>query len=176
MLIKRRRFQFVQAITLLFSVMAVGCSDGSSRVDTLVADLESDAPPRELRDASFGTLSTDERWVAYLLGGLSERSLFVTSFPDGQGDWKVSVDGAGSVTVFYPQAGDSALEQGSLVALPLTVTLDDAPGPEVFVARFDVPAEQARQEAEAAWSAGGVQGVRAWAAQASADAVVVQRR
>lgn len=84
----------------------------------------------------------------------------------------LSVDGNGTVTVFW----DGAVEDGSDVALPLTVTLDGAPGPEVFVVVFDRDAAQAEAELRATWQAGGHQAVVEWARIEAADAVVVERR
>lgn len=91
----------------------------------------------------------------------------------------LSVDGAGTVTVFYPVPGESPVALPSGVAdvpLPLTVTLDAAPGPEVFVAAFGADAEAARAALSAAWRSGGAAGVADWAKAHDADAVVVEKR
>jgi hypothetical protein len=100
--------------------------------------------------------------------------------PAGHGEVVLmSVDGAGTVTVFYPVEGETVQElpaEATDVPLPLTVTLDGAPGPEVFVAVFDTTPSQARDEAERTWQAGGAEAVMAWAQRNPADAVVVERR
>jgi len=91
----------------------------------------------------------------------------------------LSVDGAGTVTVFYPVAGEvpEALPSGVAdVPLPLTVTLDAAPGPEVFVAAFDTDPATAEQAVRAAWQSGGAAGVADWAKAHDADAVAVEKR
>ena len=91
----------------------------------------------------------------------------------------LSVDGTGTATVFYPQAGETEppLPAGDAdVALPLTVTLDGAPGPEVFVALFDTDPAQARAGALAAWNAGGAAGLEQWAHAQHGDAAPVEKK
>lgn len=91
----------------------------------------------------------------------------------------LSVDGAGTVSVFWPAEGESPepLSGEGLVRLPDAIVLDDAPGPEVFVAVFDRPVSAARSELLRAWSDGGAAAVRAWADRAAGvDAVEVTRR
>lgn len=58
----------------------------------------------------------------------------------------LSVDGSGTISVFYPGPEQSTQtlgtsEEAGLQPLPGTIVLDDAPGPEVFLALFgkDVP-------------------------------------
>ncbi len=92
----------------------------------------------------------------------------------------VSVDGDGTLSVFYPeQIADAphALSGVGRVALPELVTLDDAPGPEVFVAVLDRPTEEAASEVQRIYQDGGHEGLLAWAAEAAGvDAVEVTRR
>lgn len=91
----------------------------------------------------------------------------------------LSVDGAGTVTVFYPAPGEvpEALPGGVAdVSLPLTVTLDAAPGPEVFVAAFDADPVAATAAVRAAWQSGGAEAVAEWAKAHDADAVAVEKR
>lgn len=91
----------------------------------------------------------------------------------------LSIDGTGTATVFYPQAGETEppLPAGpGDVPLPLTVTLDGAPGPEVFVTLFDVDPARARTEALAAFQAGGAKGLEQWARAQHGDAVPVEKK
>ena len=92
----------------------------------------------------------------------------------------VSIDGTGQLTWFFPEAaGGTAvpLETDGLVALPDSVTLDGAPGPEVFVAVFDRPPAEAAAEVERVYADGGHEGLVRWAdAEAGVDAVEVTRR
>jgi len=92
----------------------------------------------------------------------------------------LSVDGAGAVTVLYPDHGtapERLVRDTGLIALPGSVILDAAPGPEVFVAVFDEQVGSARHEVEHAWQAGGADAVQEWAAaHPAADAVLVERR
>lgn len=91
----------------------------------------------------------------------------------------LSVDGSGHVSVFWPEDGDAPepVEGDGLVALPGTVRLDDAPGPEVFVAVFDRTVSEAKAELEHTFQSGGAEGVLDWAEGAPhVDAVEVPRR
>ncbi len=91
----------------------------------------------------------------------------------------LSIDGTGHVGVHWPEAGSApqALEASGSTALPGTLTLDGAPGPEVFVAVFDTAPADARSEAERAWQSGGVDGVLDWAkSRGDVDATIVQRK
>jgi nitroreductase len=104
---------------------------------------------------------------------------FQVAATDHEGVVLLSVDGAGAVSVFYPSEGDAPEPLGGegLVPLPDTVVLDGAPGPEVFVAVFDSSVSAAKAELARAWSAGGAEGVLAWAERApDVDAVEVARR
>jgi hypothetical protein len=92
----------------------------------------------------------------------------------------LSIDGNGNVGVHWPEAGDRAESLDAAagpVALPGTLTLDGAPGPEVFVAVFDTTPAAAQAEAERAWQSGGVDGVVDWAkTQSDAATAIVQRK
>lgn len=91
----------------------------------------------------------------------------------------MSVDASGRVEVYWPESGTAGepLRGDGLVPLPGSLTLDDARGPEVFVAVFDSDVAQARSDLEHTWQIGGVVGVLDWAsAVADVDAVEVTRR
>ncbi len=92
----------------------------------------------------------------------------------------LSVDGTGATTVFYPEeAAATAKLSGSADAQPLpgSITLDGAPGPEVFVAVFGVPTHAAVRAVQQHYGHGGVDALVAWAGVSPiADAVVVERR
>ncbi|MCB9679544.1 MAG: hypothetical protein H6737_30845 [Alphaproteobacteria bacterium] len=91
----------------------------------------------------------------------------------------LSVDGSGQVSVYWPASGDAPepLAGSGMVALPGTVVLDGAPGPEIFVAVFDTSVADARADAERAWQAGGANGLRDWAkAKSEVDLAVVNRK
>ncbi len=73
----------------------------------------------------------------------------------------VGVDATGTVQTYWPDEGDApvGIEPGDHV-LAGSVQLDDAPGPEVFVAVFDgTPADVVADVVAAAWSEGGVEAV-----------------
>lgn len=81
------------------------------------------------------------------------------SYRSGQADHLilVSVDGTGRVSVFYPERGEEGVEviPGERHVLDGSVELDDAPGPEVFVAFFgDWSVTEARAAVTDAWAAG----------------------
>jgi len=92
----------------------------------------------------------------------------------------VSIDGNGTLSVLYPEhVGDAphALSGVGRVALPELVTLDDAPGPEVFVAVLDRPTAEAADDVLRIYQDGGSAGLLTWAAEtAGVDAVEVTRR
>lgn len=99
--------------------------------------------------------------------------------PDGHTSVSLlSVDGRGRVTVFFPEPGESAaLDPGAAeVPLPFTVTLDDAPGPEIFVALFDADPAAAQALVSRTFQAGGAAAVEDLAARDDVDVVVVPRR
>ena len=97
-----------------------------------------------------------------------------------QGDTLVllSVDGEGTLSVFWPATGDVAepVEPLGTHLLTASVELDDAAGPEVFVAVFGVEtvAEVASSVA-AAQGAGGLDGVVALGDAPSVVVVVVDK-
>jgi len=92
----------------------------------------------------------------------------------------VSIDGTGQLAWFFPQAVGGApvpLETEGVVALPQSITLDGAPGPEVFVAVFDQTPAEAAAEVERAYAEGGHEGLVRWAETTpGVDAVEVTRR
>lgn len=91
----------------------------------------------------------------------------------------LSVDGQGQVSVFWPEEGSEPepLGEEGVVALPGSIVLDDASGPEVFVAVFDATPAEARTAARSAFQSGGIQGLLDWAGgDPDVDAVVVKRR
>lgn len=71
----------------------------------------------------------------------------------------LSVDGTGYVTVYYPDAGEApvAIVPGERHVLDGSIILDDAPGPEVFVAFFGErwTRSLARETVERAFAEGG---------------------
>lgn len=71
----------------------------------------------------------------------------------------LSVDGTGYVTVYYPDAGEEpvAIVPGERHVLDGSIILDDAPGPEVFVAFFGErwTRSRARETVERAFAEGG---------------------
>ena len=93
----------------------------------------------------------------------------------------VSIDSTGLVSPWIPASGQGSVPVGAadaaLVPLNGSVTLDATPGPEVFVALFDMQASDAMSAISAQFKSGGTAGVRAWADKApDADAVVVEKR
>lgn len=80
----------------------------------------------------------------------------------------LSVDGRGTVSVFYPAEGEEPelLPTDGTFNLPDTVILDGAPGPEIFVAVFDTPVSEATAELERRFEDGGARAVEAWAERA----------
>jgi len=74
----------------------------------------------------------------------------------------MSVDGEGQLTVFYPAAGDTPepIQPGDRHVLADSIELDDAEGPEHFVAVFGAhEVGEARELVEEAFDAGGGQGL-----------------
>lgn len=91
----------------------------------------------------------------------------------------LSVDGRGEATVFWPASGEAPepLSGDGLLPLDGSVVLDDAPGPEIFVAVYDRPVPDALQLVRGAWATGGPEGVLGTAASApGVHAVEVTRR
>ncbi len=91
----------------------------------------------------------------------------------------LSIDGSGTLSVFWPEQGDrpEAVQPKGEQLLEGSVILDDAPGPEAFVAVFgtaDVRA--AEQLAQDAWVRGGLDGLQGLADDLDhVDLVVVER-
>jgi hypothetical protein len=105
----------------------------------------------------------------------------VTLGSGGEGLVLLSIDGRGEVQVFRPERGEDpeVLPRGAggAIAVPGTVILDGAPGPEVFVVVFDRPVSEAREAVEVAYRRGGTDGVLAWAgSEPGVDAVAVEKR
>lgn len=91
----------------------------------------------------------------------------------------LSVDGSGQVSVYWPAQGDAPepLPRDGQVRLPGSLTLDGAPGPEVFLAVYDQTATEARDAAARTWQSGGPAALSEWAAQSpNVQAVVMERR
>lgn len=89
----------------------------------------------------------------------------------------LSVDGDGVISIYYPETGDAPEPVDGPTELPGSITLDDAPGPEVFVAMFGRPVPVVRAGLERAWQTGGMEAVVKWASErGDADVAVVNRR
>ena len=76
----------------------------------------------------------------------------------------LSIDGSGTLTVFHPNQGDTPLSiiPGEKHVLDGSIILDDAPGPEVFVAVFGPGSvEEATELANDAFDAGSHDAVEA---------------
>ncbi len=91
----------------------------------------------------------------------------------------IGVDGTGRFEQFYPDEGSAAVAvvPGERHVLEGSILLDDAPGPEVFVAFFgdetEVDVGRALDRAERAWRADGADGLVALAAEDADVAVLV---
>lgn len=92
----------------------------------------------------------------------------------------LSLDAEGEASLLYPEVGAAPEPidgDGRTVPLPGTIVLDDAPGPELFVAIFDQRVPEALAEAADRYGAGGAEAVREWAAEAAhVDVIAVERR
>lgn len=129
-----------------------------------VVQLVGDAP----RDYVAGTAVGEGTVLGFRVNATGHSSVVV-----------LSVDGRGQTTVFWPASGDEAepLSGDGLVSLEGSVVLDDAPGPEVFVAVYDRSVPDAVHLVEAAWSAGGAREVLTSAdGEPGVHAVEVTRR
>ncbi len=88
----------------------------------------------------------------------------------------LSVDGTGSVTVFFGSEQALPLDDEGLVPLPGTVVLDGAPGPEIFVAVFDTATPDAIDLVKRSFSSGGHAGLLSLArSEPRVDAVEITR-
>jgi serine/threonine protein kinase len=54
-------------------------------------------PPSSQSNLSYYRISPDGHWVAYISDESGQQELYITSFPDGKGKWKVSSNGG-----YYP--------------------------------------------------------------------------
>lgn len=89
----------------------------------------------------------------------------------------LSVDGEGTVSVFYPESGERPEPLSAPGPLPGSVQLDDAPGPEVFVALFDVRVSEAKAAAREAWARGATDGLLEWmGSRGDVDGLVVRKQ
>lgn len=91
----------------------------------------------------------------------------------------LSVDGAGQLTTFYPSSGDTPVDviPGETHVLDGSIRLDDAPGPEVFLAFFDVDSvKEAEEAALQAWTNNGTAGLQALAQEDPEIAVLTLER
>jgi hypothetical protein len=90
----------------------------------------------------------------------------------------LSVDGRGAISVFSTNSDDSPFPvTPGIQELQLSAILDDAPGPEVFVAAFDREPDVLRDELRQTWQRGGADAVQAWAkVHPDLYAVRVERR
>lgn len=103
---------------------------------------------------------------------------FRVSATDHEGVVLLSVDGEGRASVLWPEgdANEEPLRGSGMVPLPGTLTLDDAPGPEVFVAVYDTPADSAQRRALHVFEEEGVAGLERWAeGEKLVDVIVMPR-
>jgi hypothetical protein len=91
-----------------------------------------------------------------------DRVLFTIDPAAHKGLVLLSVDGRGTWTTYYPTEGDRPAPIAPRPQeLPSSIELDDAPGPEVFVAFFGVSSVgEARTLAVDAFQRGGAEGLR----------------
>lgn len=91
----------------------------------------------------------------------------------------VSVDGEGTLSRYYPATGDAPVPvvPGDRHVLDGAVELDDAPGPEVFVAVFGADsATEVERTVRERWREGGVDGLVRLADETPGVAVLVIRK
>ncbi len=91
----------------------------------------------------------------------------------------LSMDGRGQLTVFYPETGEQpeAVIPGETHVLPGSIRLDDAPGPEIFVAFYGVDSvREAKERALWAWKEEGIAGLRELADEDPDVAILVLAR
>ncbi len=149
---------------------------------TTPADLATDGPAIRLKGDAALRLYTLSAGILIAWDGAPLGEGDVVGFRVGGADLAtltlLSIDGLGQATLFHPAPGapDLPAGPGADLELPFTVTLDDAPGPEVFVAAFGLPPAQARADALAAWSSGGADALAAWSEAVGAATVVVEKR
>ncbi len=94
-------------------------------------------------------------------------------------DFFVLQDGGGAVSLYYPERGDEpvAIDPYGRRVLEGSIVLDDAPGPEVFIAVFGADsAGDVLDELEAIYGEEGWRGLLAWAREdAGVDALLVEK-
>lgn len=103
-----------------------------------------------LGDATATFRAGDRLQFSYLAGGYTELIL-------------LSIDGTGSVSSWYPAEGEEGVPvtPGGRHVLEGSIVLDEAPGPEVFLAFFgEWSRGEAESEARAYWDRGGVDALR----------------
>ena len=69
----------------------------STRVDIWYIALEGDRKPVKFLGANFneaqGQISPDGKWMAYMSDKTNTREVYVTRFPSGEGEWRISTAG-----------------------------------------------------------------------------------
>src|ERR1019366_1411061 len=78
--------------------------DGEKMVSLWVRPVSGDAkpiaivqPPSPQSNLSYYRISPDSHWVAYISDESGQQEVYLTSFPEGKGKWKVSANGG-----YYP--------------------------------------------------------------------------
>jgi hypothetical protein len=97
---------------------------------------------------------------------VGDRIQFTTHAGSNDSMVLLSIDGSGQLTVFYPASGEKPepVIPGETHVLEGSIRLDDAPGPETFVAFYGVESvSEARERALGAWKEEGIAGLRALA-------------
>jgi hypothetical protein len=92
----------------------------------------------------------------------------------------LSIDGAGHLTLFYPEAGEAGvlIVPGEVHKLDSSIELDDAPGPEVFVGFFGDAwsVSRARETAQRVYDEGGHVALEAFArGEPSVSALLLEK-
>jgi dipeptidyl aminopeptidase/acylaminoacyl peptidase len=70
---------------------------GVGKVDLWIVPLDGDDPFKLVGtefDEGYARFSTDGRWLAYISNESGRYELYLTRFPDGEGKWQLSVEGA----------------------------------------------------------------------------------
>jgi len=96
-----------------------------------------------------GQFSPDGKWVAYLSNETTRFEAYVTSFPDANGKWQISADGADSVR-WFPK-GQALLyhrTDGTIVRVPFLAHGKDA---ELGAPQIYVTARAYRLETSTTW-------------------------
>jgi hypothetical protein len=90
----------------------------------------------------------------------------------------LSIDAEGKTTVFYPAVGEEPypVDPADSHMLPDSILLDNAPGPEYFIAFFDgSKVSEANASVERIWKEQGEEGIQALALQPGIALVVLER-